>query len=362
MNDLGLYIHIPFCKKKCNYCNFFSVNYNFFLCDLYIESIKYESIKFYGKKIKSIYVGGGSPSILSLNQIKKIFIILEKTFDLSAVREITFELNPESTTIDKLYLLKDFGVNRLSIGMQCTEDKFLFFLGREHSFKTFCKIYDMTRKIGFNNVNIDLIYGFNNQTINSWEKTIKTVLYFDAEHLSLYPLSIEKNTFFYRNGMVIDDFTQRHMYDIASEFLEKKYIHYEISNWAKKNMESFHNSNYWRNFEYIGIGAGASGYFKKFRYKNIENVEKYIKLIINNFDVRVENEYINDIIYETEKIILGLRLLNDGVSINSFRNLEHKKSVLMCLKKKMLKKEKNKVKLVKDYVFLFNQVASNFII
>jgi oxygen-independent coproporphyrinogen-3 oxidase len=329
---------------------------------MYIESIKYESIKFYDKKINSIYIGGGSPSVLSLNQIKKLFIILEKFFDLSMIREITFELNPESTTFDKLCLLKDFGVNRLSIGMQCTENKFLNFLGREHNFETFCEVYNMTRKIGFNNVNIDLMYGFNNQTINNWEKTLKTVLYFDAEHLSLYPLSIEKNTIFYKKGIVVNDFIQRHMYDIASEFLKKKYTHYEISNWAKKNMESFHNSNYWRNFEYIGIGAGASGYFKKIRYKNIENVEKYIKLIMSNFDVRVKNEYINDIICETETIILGLRLLNDGVSIDNFKNLKHKKSVLICLKKKMLKKEKNKIKLASDYVFLFNQVALNFIV
>jgi oxygen-independent coproporphyrinogen-3 oxidase len=278
------------------------------------------------------------------------------------MQEFTVELNPESSTKEKLSLFKEFGVNRLSIGLQSTEDEHLRFLGRMHSFKFFCDIYDSARKKNFKNINIDLIYGLPNQTLKDWMKVLKKILLFNADHLSLYPLSIQEGTFFYRNGLITNDNIQRNMYDESVELmLNNEYDHYEISNWSKKNKESFHNINYWRNFEYIGLGAGASGYFKKKRYKNIENIIEYINSINNNFDIRIESEKITDELHKTETIILGLRLLNKGVDVSYFNNIQQKNNLLYCLKNKMLERKSNKIKLAKKYIFTSNQVVLKFV-
>lgn len=368
----GLYVHIPFCKQKCHYCDFFSIKYNVTLVDKYINALITHISQFKNKKICSIYIGGGTPSVLSLEQIQKLLQTLKENFNLSETREFTFELNPESASKDKLHLLKQFKVNRLSIGLQSVEDSSLNFLGRVHNFRTFCDVYDTARKTGFDNINIDLIYGLPNQTVKDWEKVLSKALTFSCEHLSLYPLSIEEGTSFYKTGVVTDNNVQRDMYDRTVEILTKNgYTHYEISNWAKQDRESFHNSNYWRNFEYIGIGAGASGYLERNRYKNIENIEEYIEscLLLQNTVtgicgnlLKTEKEYINDELYKSEKIMLGLRLLNEGVDINCFDNQKHKTALMECLKDKTLEKYNNRIKLAKESVFVFNQIVLKFML
>ncbi|MDR1926353.1 MAG: radical SAM family heme chaperone HemW [Endomicrobium sp.] len=359
---LGLYIHIPFCKQKCFYCNFFSEKYDTVLVDKYIDALTDYAVQFKNKKIDSIYIGGGTPSVLSLKQIQKLLQALNNIFSLSIMQEFTFELNPESTSESKLKILKNYGVNRLSIGLQSVEDKSLKFLGRIHGFKAFCTAYDMALKEGFSNINIDLIYGLPGQNMQDWEKALEKVLLLNSQHLSLYPLSIEQSTSFFETGISTNDDIQRDMYDKTIEILaENGYNHYEVSNWAKRDGESFHNSNYWRNFEYIGLGAGAAGYFERRRYKNVANVQRYINLIKNNVDLKTENEYIDDKLYKTETIILGLRLLNEGVNIDCFSAYKHYKTLSECLKDKTLKKENNKIKIAKKYVFVFNQIVSKFI-
>jgi oxygen-independent coproporphyrinogen-3 oxidase len=360
---LGLYIHIPFCKQRCFYCSFFSIKYDSFLCDRYIDALVNYAVQFKNKKIDSVYIGGGTPSILSLRQMQKLLRALNSIFNLSRMREFTFELNPESTSEAKLKLLKNYGVNRLSIGLQSVDDKSLKLLGRAHSFKTFCEVYDMMLKEGFSNINIDLIYALPWQKMQDWEKALDKVLLFNSCHLSLYPLSIERGTPFFKIGITTNDNIQRDMYDKAIDILsENGYRHYEISNWAKsKSGESFHNSNYWRNFEYIGLGASASGYLERRRYKNVLDIERYINLIKNGSDVKIENEYIDDRLYKIETIILGLRLLNDGLNIDCFSADKHWKALLECLKYKTLKKRNNTIKLVKKYAFVFDQIASKFI-
>ncbi|MDR3253889.1 MAG: radical SAM family heme chaperone HemW [Endomicrobium sp.] len=372
----GLYIHIPFCKQKCFYCNFFSVKYDIVLAGQYIDALIKHAKQFNSEKIHSIYIGGGTPSVLSLKQIQALLEPLSDIFDLSEMYEFTFELNPESSSKEKLSLLKKLGVNRLSIGLQSVEDKSLKLLGRAHDFKIFCDVYDAARKEDFNNINVDLIYGLPNQTVKDWEEVLEKVSIFNSEHLSLYPLSVEENTFFYKNGIVANDDVQRDMYDKAVEMLaDKGYDHYEISNWAKKHKESFHNTNYWRNLEYIGLGAGAAGYFKRIRYKNIADVEKYINLLLPFWKIKkqyskqygglsfleTENEYIDGRLYETETIILGLRLLNEGLDINCFSNPKHNTVLLNCLKNKTLKKQNNKILFSKEYIFVSNQIISQFL-
>jgi len=361
MHMIGLYIHIPFCRQKCFYCDFFSTKYDTDLADKYIDSLIKHSQKFKNKKINSIYIGGGTPSVLSSKQIQKLLLSLSNTFNLSKVKEFTFELNPESASKEKLIILKEFGVNRLSIGLQSVEDKYLKYLGRIHDLKTFCACYDNAKQEGFDNINIDLIYGLPNQTVNDWESILKKALLFNSEHLSLYPLSIEENTTFYKNGIVTDDALQREMYEKTVEILEhSEYVHYEISNWAKKNKEALHNINYWHNLEYIGLGAGACGYLEKNRYKNIENIEKYINFIESNIDCMIENEYIDEKLYTAETIMLGLRLLYKGLSIKCFNSPQNKSALLECLKERTLIQEEDRVKLAKEHVFIFNQIASKF--
>ncbi|MDR2676944.1 MAG: radical SAM family heme chaperone HemW [Endomicrobium sp.] len=368
---LGLYIHIPFCNRKCFYCDFFSIKYNAILADQYIRALIKHTKQFKNKKIHSVYIGGGTPSTLSLKQIQLLLESLRNIFDLSQLQEFTFELNPESSSAKKLNLLKALGVNRLSIGLQSTENMFLKFLGREHTFENFCDTYNAARNENFDNINIDLIYGLQNQSIKKWKETLQKILFFDSEHLSLYPLSLEENTLFYKNTITTNDDIQRNMYDEAVIILTMNgYNHYEISNWAKKNKESFHNTNYWRNFEYIGIGAGAAGYFNAVRYKNIMDIKKYIRLLqskkkyhkLNDISLRCENEYINKQLYEKEKIMLGLRLLYEGLSIDNFNNPKYKAVLLKCLNDKILKKQNGQIILSQKYVYIYNHIISKFFI
>lgn len=337
------------------------MQYNDILADKYIYALLKHAVKFKGKKIDSVYIGGGTPSVLSLRQLQKLLQSLYKIFDLSRVLEFTFELNPESVSKEKLHFLREIGVNRLSVGLQSVDDMSLKFLGRMHDFKTFCDVYDIARKENFDNINIDLIYGLPGQTLEDWEQIIKKILLFNSEHLSLYPLSVEEDTPFYRNNVIIRDDVQRNMYDQSTEILaNKRYIHYEISNWSKQNRESFHNMNYWRNFEYIGLGAGSAGYLERKRYKNVEDVSRYIDLLKNGCNTEISNEYINDKIYSVETIILGLRLLDEGLDVSCFKKPEHYNILLGCLKDKTLKIKDEKIKLAKKYVFVFNQIASKF--
>ena len=359
---LGLYIHIPFCRQKCFYCNFFSVTYEKDLADKYIDALIKHSLDFKDIALDSVYIGGGTPSILSSKQIERLLACINDRFDLSKFFEFTFELNSDSVTLEKLNILKNYKVNRLSIGLQSNDDKVLNLLGRAHNFKNFCDIYDVARQVGFNNISIDLIYGIAGQTVNDWQNTLVEILKFDSDNLSLYPLSIEEDTLFYKKGIVTNEYIQRDMYDVSVDLLERNgYEHYEISNWAKHGKESFHNTNYWRNFEYIALGAGASGYLNRIRYKNVSNIKKYIELINNKLDVQIEKEYIDDKLYSFEYIMLGLRLLKEGVNIKHFDNSHSQFMLKEFINKKMLVKNGSIIKFAKCYEFLFNEIVSNFI-
>ncbi|MDR3111575.1 MAG: radical SAM family heme chaperone HemW [Elusimicrobiota bacterium] len=358
---LGLYVHIPFCRCKCFYCDFFSSNYSSEIAKSYINALIKNLQDFKNYHVTSIYIGGGTPSVLPVNLIEKLLNAINTTLNLSELKEYTFELNPESVDIEKLAVLKNFGVERLSVGLQSTDDKILQILGRPHDFKTFCKSYELIKNFKFENINIDLIYGIPTQDLYSWKQTLNQTAIFESTHLSLYPLSIEKGTFFYTNGVCTDDDLQRNMYEEAVSFLHGKgFNHYEISNWAKENKESFHNSNYWRNCQYIGVGASASGYFKRKRYKNISDIKKYIDFSNQNLNVS-ESEFIDDNLYKTERIILGLRLLNEGVEVESFLQDPFYKILSECLKDKTLYNENNRIKISKKYIFVFNQIAEKFV-
>lgn len=356
---LGLYIHIPFCKRKCFYCDFVSVVYSEESSINYINSLLKEALYYKNEKINTIYVGGGTPSILTTNSLEKLISNIKLIFDISNLEEFTIELNPESTTKNKLELLYSLGITRISFGLQSIKDIRLRELGRLHNYGKFIESYNMALETGFNDINIDLMYGIPNQTLEEWESTLNNTLKLNSAHISLYPLTIEPNTLFYEQNIQTNGNLQRKMYDIACDILkEEKYCHYEISNWAKENKFSRHNKLYWQNNEYIGLGVSASSYYKRYRYKNTTDLNRYIELINEGKNHIIEKEYIDDNLYNIETIMLGLRL-KDGVDINLFKG---KEDILKnFINEKLLQVKNEKVSLTQKGLFVSNSVISEFV-
>ena len=356
---LGLYVHIPFCTRKCFYCDFVSVAYVEELATNYLIALEKEAEKYKGERIDTIYVGGGTPSTLSVDQLKQTAKIITSCFNVSNCKEITVELNPESATKEKLKLLFDARVTRISFGLQSIYDQNLTVLGRLHNYEKFKQAYYDARETGFDNINIDLMYGIPNQTLNSWEKTLREVLKLESQHISLYPLTVEPNTPFYKKKVEPNTDLQAKMYDFACSFLkESKFEHYEISNWAKEKKYSLHNKLYWRNKGYIGLGTSASSYYKRYRYKNNTNVIKYIENILNNKNIIIEKEYITDELYNKEKIMLGLRLA-EGVDIKYFEN--NKNVLNKYVNENLLVVENDRVKFTQKALFVSNSILADFI-
>lgn len=325
--DMGIYIHIPFCKAKCYYCDFVSFSNKDNLQNEYVEVLlkEIENVNLSRYNIKTIYIGGGTPSILDSIKITKIIekIIPYATSDA----EITIEMNPGTVNKEKLKDYKKAGINRLSIGLQSTEDKRLKEIGRIHNFNDFLETYSEARKLNFNNINIDLMLGLPNQTIETLEKTVKEVINLNPEHISIYSLIVEENTKIYdmiNTGKMKlpDEEIERKMYWKVKEMLEKAgYIHYEISNFAKENYKSKHNSDCWEQKEYIGLGAAAHSYIDGKRYSNTTCIEEYIKNINNHsFEQNITiHECQTQFEKEKEYMILGLRKLA-GINVNEFKN------------------------------------------
>ncbi|MDR2708961.1 MAG: radical SAM family heme chaperone HemW [Elusimicrobiota bacterium] len=357
----GLYIHIPFCRQKCFYCDFFSVRYDEDLAKNYVDALLIWLENFRGEKIETVYIGGGTPSVLDISQIEKLLSSISKNFDLSNIKEWTIEANPESLSLAKLKIFKDFAVDRLSLGLQSANDAHLKKLGRVHSFDDFRKVFENALSIGFKKINIDLIYGFEGQTFLDFQESLNILAEFRSPHLSLYPLSISPRTPFYNEGLKTDDDLQADFYEFACKFLaDNGYIHYEISNWAMVGMEALHNTNYWRNCEYIGAGAGASGYWKRHRYKIVADIGEFIGQVRRGGNIFSSKEFIDDTLFRREKIMLGLRLLNEGVGIENFP-FEQKSILNKFLCDGLLINDRGKIKLSQKSVFLSNAIICEFL-
>ena len=356
---LGLYIHIPFCKRKCFYCDFVSFVYDEQTSINYINSLLKEARYYENEKINTIYVGGGTPSVLTTTLLEKLILSIKSIFDISHLEEFTIELNPESTAKDKLELLYSLGVTRISFGLQSTNNNRLKELGRLHNYESFLKSYNMALEVGFNNINIDLMYGIPNQTLQDWKNTLKETIKLNSAHISLYPLTVEPDTLFYKQNIQTDGDLQRKMYDTACVILkENNFCHYEISNWSQGNKFSHHNKIYWQNNEYIGLGVSASSYYKRYRCKNISDINKYINLINKNKTCIIEKEYINDNLYDIETIMLGLRL-KEGVNIKLFKS---KEEILgRFINEGLLQVKDKNVSLTQKGLFVSNYVISEFV-
>jgi oxygen-independent coproporphyrinogen III oxidase len=316
----SLYVHIPFCLKKCLYCDFNSYT-NIDLQNSYLKALEKELLNIRQTKFETIFIGGGTPTILSINNLEYLLGML-KRFNAS---EFTIECNPGTLNGEKLKLMKDLGVNRLSIGLQAWQNKHLESLGRIHNQKEFIDNYKLAREYGFDNINIDLMFGIPNQTLEEWKETICNVIELKPEHLSCYGLIIEEGTPFYslyEKGFykAVDEDVERQMYYFVIDELKKNnYKHYEISNFAFPKHECRHNITYWKNEEYYGIGAGAHSYINKTRYSNVMDVEMYITNINKGNESWIENRIAvtrQDEI--SEYMFLGLRLL-DGINKEQFK-------------------------------------------
>ena len=319
-----LYIHIPFCDSKCFYCAFNSYTDRFHLKHEYMNALKKQlknDIENYiikdNKKIETVFIGGGTPSTIKAFEYKEIFEIIKSHLEKNA--EITTEANPNSASFDWLKGMHDLGVNRVSFGVQSFNSEKLKFLGRAHSANSAINAIQNANSIGFKGINCDIIYGVQNDTLESMKMDFDTAFSLPITHLSAYSLTIEEGTkFFDRSSVKIDD--EELSYEIFDYINNKGFHQYEISNFAKnKESESKHNYGYWQHKEYLGVGAGAVGYINQQRQYPSKSIEEYIG---NPLFFDVEKIDLNDI--KTEKILLGFRSLN-GVEISLFNEGEMKK-------------------------------------
>ena len=310
---LALYIHIPFCHDICGYCDFAKIRYFPDLADKYLFSLEKELKSLHiNHQLKTIYIGGGTPTALSDEQFKRLMDLIKPY--TKGVIEYTIEANPESLTKEKLLLMKDGGVNRLSIGVESTNDKILSLLNRKHTFEDVKKAYLEARLLGFDNISFDLILGLPNVTKKMISEDIDNIISLNPEHISCYSLTVHENTKFYIDGIrEVEPDISREMYDIVEEHLiSNGYIHYEVSNWCKPNRKSLHNMTYWKDEEYYAIGLGAAFYVNNVRGTNTRNLTKYLngEFLEESSEVSLREDM-------NYFIMLNLRT-NEGLSLDSF--------------------------------------------
>lgn len=330
MKKIGIYVHIPFCMKKCFYCDFVSYCNKENLVDEYIKCLKKEIESKKNKSkfgIDTIYIGGGTPSFINENHIKDIIYILKESFDIDKETEITIEVNPGTVNENKLEIYKEVGINRLSMGLQSTNNELLKMLGRIHTYEQFLESYNMAKNIGFKNINVDLMIGLPNQKLEEVNDSVKKVINLKPNHISVYSLILEEGTKIAKKikkgelSLPKDELEREMYWNVKNQLQDNGYNHYEISNFAKKGFESKHNMNCWNQMEYVGIGTAAHSYRDITRYSNTEDIKEYIK------NVQKGEFEKNRIIHEIQKeedskkefMLLGLRKI-DGLKISEFKN------------------------------------------
>jgi len=358
----GLYIHIPFCVSKCVYCDFASFAGIKRLRLPYLKALKREIIlqKKHYKNFtpKTLYIGGGTPSFLTSAQIKFLFTSIYRCF--KNFKEITFEANPESLTLQKIKLLKSLGVNRLSLGLQSTNDAHLKTLGRAHNFAQFLKAYTQAKKY-FDNINVDLIAGLPNQTLADFEQSIKQLLSLKPQHISVYGLQVEEGTPLYKSGYICDDNLTRKMLESGEKLLQNSgFNHYEISNFSLPKYESKHNINYWLGGAYLGLGSAAASYMKGIRFQNTADVKEYIKSLAKAKIPTVFEENLQGKAKVGEEILLKFRLLN-GFKPTQKMLKYFSKEFKILLSKKLIIQDDKLLKLSEEGKYFANAVFRYFV-
>lgn len=381
LNELGIYIHIPFCKQKCYYCDFVSYSNKCSEVKEYIESLKkeIEEFDFSNYKVTSIYIGGGTPSYIDSIYIVEILSELKEKLKCNLIEfkdiEITIEVNPGTVDAKKLNDYKKLGINRLSIGLQSTKNDILKKIGRIHTYQEFLEIYKLARETGFKNINIDLMIGIPGQKIGDLKNTLQDIIKLEPEHISVYSLIIEENTPIKKmleNGEIKlpDEDLERNMYWYVKNTLELNgYNHYEISNFAKLGKESRHNLNCWNQEEYIGFGVAAHSYLNGIRFSNTINVEEYIQHIENNRkeeNIQIEeSQSLED--KKNEFMMLGFRKIQ-GVDIARFKEkfidnpiFLYRENLNKLVEEGLIEVDLNHIKLTNKGIDLANLVFEEFV-
>ena len=322
-DKIGLYVHIPFCVKKCNYCDFCS--FSGISADIkakYIDKLCQEILSYKNRSLSvdTIFFGGGTPTLLSIDDMQNIVDAIGEAFAIDGDAEFTMEANPGTTTREKLLGFVKCGVNRFSIGLQTIHENELKTLGRIHTYDDFLKTYSDLRSIGISNVNVDIMYGIPHQTMESFVATLNTVSDLSPEHISVYGLILEEGTPFFANSSRLplpSEDTECDMYYLACDLLKNRgYHHYEISNYAKPGLESRHNKKYWTEKEFIGVGLSAYSYLDGERFGNTKDLQKYLcGSGISEFSERIDIET-----RKYEYVMLALRL-SDGISLSEYKDL-----------------------------------------
>ena len=359
----ALYIHIPFCEHLCDYCDFPKLQYFRTFAEKYLIALKRELDSYHiDHELKTIYVGGGTPTSLEDDLFFELLKIIKPYSE--GVLEYTFEANPESLSKEKLLMMKEYGVNRLSIGVESTDDKILKAINRHHRFMDVQNAIVEARKNGFNNINVDLIIGLPNVLKTGLNKDLDNILLLDVEHISCYSLTVHPNTvFFIKNIEEPSGDISRELYDLVEEKLSNNgFIHYEISNWAKEGKESLHNFTYWKDEQYYGIGLGAAGYIGNKRYVNTRNIKKY------NSGQYIEEEEVvskkDDLLYF---IMLNLRT-NRGIIFQEFEERfkesfmdKYKDKVEKLVNEKLLVYDKNRIYPTYNGMMILDQIILDLV-
>lgn len=357
----SVYIHIPFCKSICSYCDFCKMFYNEDFSKKYLESLEKETSLYKNEILKTIYIGGGTPSCLKPNDFNKLFNIVSK-FRFNKNYEFTVEFNIDDIEEEKLLIAYKNGVNRLSIGIETINEKFFSLINRYNDVNIIKEKIKLCKKY-FKNINIDLMYGFPGESIEDLLRDLNFVLELDIQHISIYSLILEKNTKLYIDKVKpISSELESDMYYLIIDYLEKNgYYHYEISNFSKKGFESLHNLNYWNNNEYYGFGLGASGYIDGIRYTNTKSLNNYIK---GNYTLDKEVITINKKI--EEELICGLRKTK-GVSKTKFKekfgvDIRTVIDIDRLIEKNLLKEREDYIFIPKEKLYISNSILVDFII
>ncbi len=365
MKPLGIYIHIPFCVRKCGYCDFLSGPTDEGTKKEYVEKLL-EEIEQYAdllgqRRTETIFFGGGTPSILDAKYIVQIMESLKKYGNISGDAEISLEANPGTVTKEKILLWKKAGINRLSFGLQSADDEELKKLGRIHTWEEFTDNFYLARSCGFSNINVDLMSALPGQTVDSWKRTMEKVTALNPEHISAYSLIIEEGTLFYdayadHPELLPSEEEERTMYYETKAYLSSKgYERYEISNYAKPGYECRHNLSYWERTDYLGLGLGAASLLGNVRKSNQSSLEKYLK---GNFSG--EQEILSDVNAMEEYFFLGLRKMK-GVDWTPYRPF-YEDTVEKLVKQGVLEKDGKMIRLTELGIDVSNSVLAEFLV
>ena len=373
--ELELYIHIPFCVKKCAYCDFLSGPASNQQIEEYVQAL-IEEIRYYKEfaknyEVSTVFWGGGTASLLTGEQMKALMETLGQTFFIRQNAEITMEANPGTVTVEKLRAYQKAGINRISFGLQSVDNEELKMLGRIHTYEEFLESYEAARKAGFQNINVDLISAIPKQTVSSWEQTLQTIISLQPEHISAYSLIVEEGTPFaklYGEGCELEHLLpseeeERRMYERTEELLQEAGYHrYEISNYAKEGDECQHNLGYWERKEYLGLGLGASSLIEETRFHNTDEMEEYLRDANNPILLRREQEKLDRQEQMEEFVFLGLRKIR-GIQEEKFAEMFgediwdcYGKNLERVIKEGLLEREEGVLRLTRKGIDVSNYV------